>query len=39
MNVRTLGWMRSATQSRMIALSGNMKIAPTALVKVIWPSI
>ena len=34
-NVRTLGWMRSTTQARMIARSGNMQMVPMRPVKVI----
>ena len=35
MSVSVLGWIRSATQSAMIARSGNMQIAPMTPVKVI----
>ena len=34
MSVSVFGWMRSATQSAMMARSGNMQAAPIAPVKV-----
>src|SRR5215469_6103293 len=40
MSVSVFGWMRSATQMRMIARSGRMHSAPMAPVKVIrWADV
>ena len=36
-NVRTLGWIRSRTQARMMSRSGNMHSRPMSPVKVMNP--